>query len=345
MISLNQLQNKLNNQAKSFALLMEFPILFAEKLWANGVYTLSQFSEVHEDLKSVFNENELEQILEHKTLKYLMINEFDDQEIIDSLHTEIEMMASRIENQMLVDIETLELVSVIYKVLGLDEEAKFIVNTGADFTLEWRPYFDAFNDPLIIQYADLIVHGCYYRLIATKFPFEKISLNTIKRYMHKVIWEHDGDYEGCISRGNSFSKHEDWLTMTLELFNSGKVNDDRLNPTTFEIEGGRYLIYGFPLNPSLVSDWHKPELALHVKNLDGEQKFIIRIDQQQLIFYARRVDKSTFNTVNCNELIDTFNLGVLSHFDADDNLLEINRIKYLTCFRPYSLEDMKGVQV
>ncbi|WP_249297298.1 hypothetical protein [Pseudoalteromonas phenolica] len=97
--------------------------------------------------------------------------------------------------------------------------------------------------------------------------------------------------------------------------------------------------------PSLVSEWQKPELNLHVKNLDGEQNFLIRIDQQQLIFYAHRVDKSTFNTVNSSELIDAFNLGVLSHFDADDKLLDFNGIKYLTCFRPYSSEDMKEGQV
>lgn len=345
MISLNQLQNKLNYQAKTFALLMEFPILYAEKVWANSVYSLSQFSEVHDVLEHAFKENELDLILEHKTLKYLMINEFDDQEIINSLHVEIEIMVSRIESKVLVDFDSLELVSVIYKVMGLPLDAKFIVNTGAGFTLQWRPYFDAFSDPLIIQYADLSVHGCYYRLIATKFPFEKLSFNNLKRYMHWLNWEHNGDIEGCISRGNSFSKHENWLTITLELFNNGKVNDERLNPTTFEIEGERYLVYGFPLVPSLVSEWQKPELNLHVKNLDGEQKFLIRIDQQQLIFYARRVDKSTINTVNSSELIDAFNLGVLSHFDADDKLLDVNGIKYLTCFRPYSSEDMKGDQV
>jgi hypothetical protein len=76
-----------------------------------------------------------------------LINEYDDQEIIESLHKEIESMANRIESLMLVDIETLELVSVIYQVLGLPEDAKFIVNTGADFRLEWRPYtVEKFDD-------------------------------------------------------------------------------------------------------------------------------------------------------------------------------------------------------
>ena len=56
--------------------------------------------------------------------------------------------------------------------LGLPEDAKFIVNTGADFRLEWRPYFDAFDDPLIVQYADLKVHGCYF--LDFKFRMEGV---------------------------------------------------------------------------------------------------------------------------------------------------------------------------
>jgi|GEM_PF-725201 len=345
MISLNQLQNKLNNQTKNFALLLEFPQQYAERLWSIGVYDCATFPQAHERLRDVFDSNDLNSILTHDSFKYLIINEYDDQEIIESLHKEITAMASRIESQMFVDIETLELVSAIYKVLGLSEDAKFIINTGANFRLEWRPYFDAYDDPLAVQYADLKVHGCYYRLIATKFPFEKISFDNIKSYLYKIKWEHDGEFEGCISNGNSLSKHEDWLMMTLELFNSGIGNDARLNPTTFEIERVRYLVYGFPLVPSLVSDWHKPDLNLQVKNLDGDQKFIVRIDQQSLIFYARRVEASLFNTIDCEKHISLYRASVLAHFDADDELLKVNGVKYLTCFRPYSLEDTRGVQI
>jgi len=184
VISLYQLKNKLNKQAKEFAELLEFPDLYAQGLWARGVYNCPYFSDTHKYLSEVFEKKKLDSILKHDSLKYLMINEYDDQEIIESLHKEIESMANRIESLMLVDIETLELVSVIYQVLGLPENAKFIVNTGADFRLEWRPYFDAFDDPLIVQYADLKVHGCYFRLIACKFPFEKLSLDDIRKYMY-----------------------------------------------------------------------------------------------------------------------------------------------------------------
>ena len=180
MISLNHLQNKLNKQASAFSLLLELPIPYAENLWANGIFSFSTFSEAHADLSNTFNESNLETILQHDTLKYLMINEYDDQTIIESLHSEIEAMALWVANQSLVDSEVLELVSTIYKVLGLPDAARFIVNTGADFKLEWRPYFDALIDPLTIQYTDLKVHERYYRLIATKYPFEKITLNNNK---------------------------------------------------------------------------------------------------------------------------------------------------------------------
>lgn len=341
MISLYQLKNKLNIQAKEFAELLEFPDIYAQGLWARGVYNSPHFSDTHNSLTETFEHKRLESILKHDSLKYLMINECDDQEIIDSLHKEIESMANRIESLMLVDIETLELVSAIYQVLGLPDDAKFVINTGPDFRLEWQPYFDAFDDPSIVQYADLKVHGCYFRLIASKFPFEKLSLDNIKKYMYINHVNHDGEFEGCISDGNSFSKHEHWLMLTLELFNSGKVSKTQFSPTTFKIEGMRYLVYGFPLVPSYVSDWHKPDLCLQVKNVDGDQKFTIRIDQQSLIFYARRVDTNFFNTIDYEKYISLYQSSVLSHFDADKNLLEVDGIKYLSFFRPFSIEDNK----
>jgi len=135
-----------------------------------------------------------------------------------------------------------------------------------------------------------------------------------------------------------------WLVLTLELFSSGKVNKAQFNPTTFKIEGMRYLVYGFPLIPSFVSDWHKPDLCLRVKNLDGDQKFIVRIEQQDLVFYARRVDTNFFNTIDYEKYISLYQSSVLSHFDADNNLLKVDGVKYLSFFRPFSVEDMKGVQ-
>ena len=96
MISLYQLKNKLNKQAKEFAELLEFPDLYAQGLWARGVYNCPHFSDTHKYLSEVFEKKKLDSILKHDSLKYLMINEYDDQEIIESLHKEIESMANRI---------------------------------------------------------------------------------------------------------------------------------------------------------------------------------------------------------------------------------------------------------
>ena len=50
MISLYQLKNKLNKQAKEFAELLEFPDLYAQGLWARGVYNCPHFSDTHKHL-------------------------------------------------------------------------------------------------------------------------------------------------------------------------------------------------------------------------------------------------------------------------------------------------------
>ena len=53
MISLYQLKNKLNKQAKEFAELLEFPDLYAQGLWARGVYNSPHFSDTHNCLTEV----------------------------------------------------------------------------------------------------------------------------------------------------------------------------------------------------------------------------------------------------------------------------------------------------
>jgi len=341
MISLYELKNKLNYQAKEFAQLLELPSLYAQGLWSEGVYSCPSFTQTHEQLEAAFANKSLESILDHDSFRYLMINECDDQHIIESLHREVNEMASRIERLMLVDYGALEVISAIYRVLGLPDEANFIVNTGANFKLDWQPYFSQFEDPTAVQYADLRLHGCYYRLIASKFPFSKVTLDKIKKYLYITHLNYAGELEEDTRGEVSFADHENWLISTLELFIGGKLSNKGLSPTTFKIDGMRYLVHGFPLKPSLVSGVHKPELVLQVKNLDGNQKFIVRIEQQTLVFYARRIDKRFFNTISYAKYVSLFESSVLSHADAAKSLLDVGGVKYLSCFRPYSLEDIK----
>ena len=56
MISLYQLKNKLNKQAKEFAELLEFPDLYAQGLWARGVYNCPHFSDTHNSLTEAFEQ-------------------------------------------------------------------------------------------------------------------------------------------------------------------------------------------------------------------------------------------------------------------------------------------------
>lgn len=51
-----------------------------------------------------------------------------------------------------------------------------------------------------------------------------------------------------------------------------------------------------------------------------------------------------FNTIDYEKYISLYQSSVLSHFDADNNLLKVDGVKYLSFFRPFSVEDMKGVQ-
>lgn len=334
MISLYQLKNKLNKQAKDFALALNISDLYAQGLWTAGVYNCNNFSQVHEHLDSMFDFNSLESILHHDSFKYLMINEYDDNEIIDSLHKEIASMAARIEGLMLKEVDTLLLVSIIYKVLGLHDDSRFIVNTGAEFRLEWHPYYRSSNDPNQVQYADLTILGYCYRLVATKYPYNNLSLSNIKKYMYLLHSEHQDLFETNAEEHNNFLKHAGWFVKTFEQTYAEHCNDSCFTPTVFKIKGIRYIVYGFRLNSALITKQNKSDLDLRIKNIDGDQKFVVRIDQQEIMFYARRFTKRILNTVEYDKYIAEPQKGVLSHVDADERPVVVEGNKFVTFFFP-----------
>ncbi|AXQ98993.1 hypothetical protein [Pseudoalteromonas piscicida] len=331
MISVSQLQEKLSTQAKLFEALFELPTALAEEAIVKGVYNCNTFSGALKILEQTFSNFDLQYEIDHDQLKYLLINEYEDEVLVKSLHIEIENMASRIESLNTVKVSTLTLISNLYKLFSLHGESKFIMNTEGNFRLEWRPYFDALEDPLFVQYADFKLNNCYFRFIATKYPFEKLSIDNVNHYMHLVKHQQENDYEGCISEGNSLDKHHDWLLMTLELFTKNTAASDRLEHATFMIEGSRYLVFGIRTHDKLVSEWRKPELNVHLKQVKEVQKFIVRIGQQALVLQAR------LSEIN-DDYVSKTNFHVLSHWDSNCDLLEFNGSKFCTYFRPLNIE-------
>ena len=73
-----------------------------------------------------------------------------------------------------------------------------------------------------------------------------------------------------------------------------------------------------------------------------------RLGMGEFIMTSNKKLKVFSNTKNgvarCGWPDDYYQSSVLSHFDADNNLLKVDGVKYLSFFHPFSVEDMKGVQ-
>lgn len=343
MLSCYQLKNKLNSQAKKFELILELPDIYAAGLWAVGVYNCSNFYEAHRCIDETYESGGLDSILRHESLQYLIINDFEDSSIVESLHLEVFTMAKRIEQLMLENVGLLKIISTIYEVFGLPDEAKFIVNTGADFRLDWQAYFNAQSFPLDVRYADVTAHGTCFRLIATKCPFEDLSLSNIKKYISFVDSQLECRLtEISASERSQFMAHVSWLIKTYEHFHKEADKKATNSPRAFRIDGSRYYVSGFPLTSSLIPKSAKPLLKLNVKNVSGEQKFIVKIDQQALIFCIHRFDDILQYNRSCKQYSEELKSGVLSHWDAATGSIDIDENSYLSYVRPLCLQDEPG---
>jgi hypothetical protein len=339
MIRFSNLQNKLNMQAQCFALLLSIPDLIAEGILARGVYNFLNFDAAYNGLIRVFSDNKLQSIYEHVTLKYLLISELDDQELIDALHVDIEKMAARIEPLIHINISMLDLISCIYKVLGLRDESKFIINTCAEFRLNWRPYFEDIEDVSQVKYADLRVQNRSYRLIASKYPLKLFSYEHLENYLDRQLNPDVYSIDEEIIVLDKIEKHKKWLINSLLCFFGGKLPCEQQTPMFFTISGMRYLVFGFLLTPSVVRkvDGSCPTLNLQIKNIFYEQKYVVKIDQQALVFEVNRI-KTTLS--NDEDLIDhqvSLKQNLMSHNDASDKWLKLKGSKFSTAFRPITV--------
>ena len=341
MISLSKLQQKLSMQAKLFAMHLTIPDLIGEGLFARGVYNFLNFNEAKKALYGEFNKNKLQSVLDHDTLKYLLINEIDDQEIIEELHNKIEQMAFRIERLEIIKAPLLNIISAFYRSLGLIDESNFIVNTGAEFTLTWKPYFHTLSDVSEILYTDLKIQNRTYRLVASKYCLSTISYEDIKAYMNiRLIQKKELSKEMLDAELCNIEDHKDWLIDSMKCFFGDKLPKEANTPMTFNIFGKRYLIFGFMLTNNVSrSEEVKAELKLNVKFFFERQKYFIKIDQQALVFEAESIGKGCGLPEYSTEHQSSIKQSLMSHSDASNKWHKINESGFVMTFRPITVDE------
>ncbi|GAA74840.1 MAG: hypothetical protein COA35_006460 [Colwellia sp.] len=342
MILLEQLHTKLQYQAKIFAWLLEIPELIAAGLFARGVYNFANFSAAEQSLRHEYSKNNLHAIFEHDTLKYIFIGEVDDDELIDELHKEIEVMSARILSLNLIEKPQLQIISAIYKSMGLLDESRFIVNTGAEFQLNWKPYFSTLTDPTEVLYADLLVHTRTFRLVASKYPLSKLSYDNISTYLSRRLKQDSNLHKATLgAERNKIEKHKNWLQNNLKSAFGDVLQNGSETPAFYHIRRKRYLVFGFmlPTEKAKKINTELPKLNLLVKNTKEFQKYIIKVEQQSLVFEAHRISTSYANHEVLTDMQIEQKKILMSHTDASNDWFALKGTRFSVGFRPIKVKE------
>tara|TARA_R110002012_G_scaffold321789_1_gene551420 strand:- start:2377 stop:3399 length:1023 start_codon:yes stop_codon:yes gene_type:complete len=311
MISSAQLIYKLNLQATFLEKHLNLPVGFGKDPLAKAIYQCFNFDDISARFSDEGEEINLSYLLENNKLKYLLICEIDDKELIKELHKEIEKMALRLEEQVIINITRTQLISHLYNLFGLDYESKYIIQ-AEELELSWQPYFKTLSNNRSVLFYDLQVNSIPFRLIATKFNLDEISVDTFIEQIKAEIKQSDHvAYENIES-------HIDWFSCSTALLTKADSDNTDELPVPFRIKDDEYVVFGFPLCPSILFNNTNPLPGINfiIKNTTEKQKFIINIEQQKLTLECLVIDDICDERIRLPKLCHQIKNNLLSHKDA-----------------------------
>lgn len=336
MITSATLILKLKLQSKLLSKSLNLPEPFGFDLLATAIYQHLDFEELCESVSEFDNAVNFESLSEYQKLKYLFICEVEDKELIDELHIEIDKMALRLEAKTVINISKLDLISNLYKLFGLGEESKYIVD-AEDIKLVWQPCFESLKDPQAVLCSDVIINDMQVLLIATKFQFNECSLVNLE----KSIIQNSVQLNRSNIETQDINFYSEWLKGSADcLSNIESPNDDE-RPSFYKIKNHNYLVFGFILAPHKqnLENEQAENIKIHVKNTHEKQVFILKFEGGELALeyiYLNKTEEGNNSYTPENQYIqDT----ILSHNNACSFPIIFNNAYYLMPIRPFSHVD------
>lgn len=340
MITSDTLILKLKLQSKLLAKSLNLPEKFGNDLLATAIYQHFDFNELCESVSEFEYVLSFESLSEYQKLKYLFICEIEDKKLIEDLHIEIEKMALRLEERTVINISKLDLISNIYKLFGLENESRFIID-AEDIKLKWQPHFESLQDHQAVLRTDLLINEIPFRLIATKFLFDEFSVDNIKHSLNTNLVQTDVSSAKNQKEKHQINEHSSWLVDSINcLLDIESDIPDQL-PSYFKINNQNYLAYGFPLSPhlSISENDNSQNIKIQIKNTDEKQVFILNLGNERLvlecIFLNKIEDGEKCYSPENQWINDTF----LDHENACKFRIVFNNSYYLMIFRPFSHVD------
>lgn len=333
MITSDLLILKLKLQSKLLAKSLNLPEKFGFDLLATSIYQHFDFNELCDSIAEFNYAENFGTFSEFEKLKYLLICEVEDEELINDLHIEIENMALRLEERTVINISKLDLISNLYKLFGLENESRYIID-AEHIKLDWKPCFDSLKDPQSILCCDLIINDMQVLLIATKFQFNECSLDNLEQ----SIIQNSVQIKRSNIETQDIRDYTEWLKDSLDcLSNIESPNSDE-RPDFYTINNQNYLVYGFILSPhkQTSNNNQSSNINIHVKNTDEKQVFILKLEGGQFtleyIFLHKTEDGEKPYTPKNQYIQDT----VLSHPNACRFPVIFNNAYYLMPIRPFA---------
>jgi hypothetical protein len=337
MLSSHTLILKLKLQSKFIAKSLNLPEKFGNDLLAKAIYQHFDFNELCDSIIELDSALSFGILSRNQKLKYLLICELEDKEIIDSLHKEIEKMAIRLESRTVINISKIDLISNLYKLFGLENESKYIIDSEC-IELGWQQYFQTLTDNNAVLFCDLKINDIPTRLIATKISFDEISQDSVKNSLKNNFEQVKGSSIKSNDEKFQIIEHSNWLSDSSQCLSNFEPDIPDNHPVFYKINNQNYLVYGFPLSPhlSLSDSDYCPDINILIKNTDEKQMFILNIESEKLaiefIFISAAEEEDYCFLTNEQRIQDT----LLSRSDTCRFPLVFNRSNYLMVIRPFA---------
>lgn len=331
MLTTAQLIYKLNLQATFLEKYLNLPVYFGKDLLAKTIYESINFDDLCSSVESDGEKRGLSCLLENEKLKYLLICEVDDCNLVNSLHQNIEKMALRLEELVTINITRTQLISLLYKLFGLDDESKYIIKVD-ELKLNWKPYFQPQSNNQFVLFSDIQVNNIPFRLIATKFKLDELSVNSLSdKAKTKVNF---AEY----TSSKDTELHLGWLLNCIELLTDANSNNSDSLPIQFLVEDEEYTVFGFPLCPtiSLNSKATMPDVNFLVKNTIEKQRFIISFGLQRLTLECLVINEEN---IRLPKFYHEIKKNLLSHKDACDDPIALEPASCFFWVRPFAYVD------
>lgn len=342
MITYIHLGLKLERQATLLSTSLNLPIEIAKDALARAIYCETDYKALESSLYENINSLKSKHAMLLNWLKYLLIGEgVNDKRLIIELQKSIDHMANRLANMVVINISKLQLISKIFLLFGLDDEAKYIFN--ANFGLIWKPIFSVLNRDYEALYSTIKLGEFPFRLFAIRYFEEKYDQFSVNNNFKKALLYSTPSEEELLDEANKVELLKLWFLSTHSVLNSQTMFKEENQPHVFNIKNKRYLVYGFPLSNKACEDLDEstPLLDLRVRNIGEKQTFIIKFGKQKLTLLAEKLDDSpVIDHVNYCEFTYALKESLLTHKDARKSPCPKYDSLFSLALRPYKDADL-----